>query len=118
MTSKIQRPRVTNGVTEKRELSCGSLYVTVSGDGNGHNPMEVMVSLGKAGSCTRCQNEALTRMITLGLKYGVPASEVVDELKGLICPGQIIACPEEDQNLSCPDAIACALRKYIENRKV
>jgi len=118
LTTKIQRPKVTQGVTEKRVLGCGSLYVTVSGDDEGHNPIEVMVSLGKQGSCTSCQNEALTRMITLGLKWGVPVGDIIEELKDLSCPSQNITCLEEDQNLSCPDAISRVMRKYVENRKV
>lgn len=118
MTTKIQRPKTTKGITEKRELQCGSFYVTVNGDGDGHNPIEVMVSLGKAGSCTKCQNEALTRAITLGLKWGIPACDFVEELRGLKCPSQYVGCPEEEQNLSCPDAIARVMERYIENCKV
>ena len=117
MTTKIQRPKITNGLTEKRKLGCGSLYVTVSGDENGHKPIEVMVSLGKAGSCTKCQNEALTRMITIGLKHDVPVDAIIEELKDLECPSRNL-WPESDRNLSCADAIAQVLRTYVENHKV
>ena len=118
MTTKTQRPKIISGLTEKRTLGCGSLYVTVNGDDKGHSPIEVMVSLGKAGSCTRCQNEALTRLITVALKHGVPAGDVIEELKDLKCPNQNTACLEEDQNLSCPDAIARVMMRYVENHKI
>ena len=117
MTIKIQRPKLTKGETKKKVLGCGDLYVTINGDGNGHDPIEVMVSLGKAGSCTKCQNEALTRMITLGLRYGVPTDDIIEDLKGIECPSKNL-WPEEERALSCADAIARAIEEYVENRKI
>ena len=117
MAVKAKRPKITSGLTEKRKLGCGSLYVTVNEDKNGYKPIEVMVSLGKAGSCTKCQNEALTRMITIGLKYDIPVDVIIEELKDLECPNKNL-WPESDRNLSCADAIAQVLRTYVENHKV
>lgn len=117
MISKVERPKVTSGLSIKKVTGCGNLYVTVNDDGNGSGPLEVLARLGKSGGCTHCQNEGLTRAITLGLKYGVPVEEFVKELEGIQCPSPNM-WPEEERTLSCPDAVACALREYLENRKV
>lgn len=98
-----------------RTLGCGHLYVTISRDDNGHDPLEVLATLGKAGSCSVCQNEALTRVITLGLRHGVPAQDFVEELQGITCPYPHLGSPS-DRNRSCADAIANAMREYLEDR--
>jgi len=102
-----ERPRVLTGKTIKKKTGCGNLYVTVNRNGTG--VYEVFASLGKNGGCTRCMNEALTRAITLGLKYGVPVEEFVNELSGLRCPNPCM-WPEEERTLSCPDAVARVLK--------
>lgn len=115
---KVERPNVTSGPTIKKITGCGNLYVRVMGDNNGHNPIEVFANLGKSGGCTQCQLEALTRSVSLGLKYGIPAQEYIDELLGIACPGRNM-WPEEERTLSCADAIARALQEYfLENSKV
>jgi len=76
----------------------------------------VFAHLGKAGTCTSCQNEALTRAITLGLRFGIPVTEFVKELKGLRCQNAHM-WPEEERTLSCPDAIARVLGEYIKEEE-
>jgi len=118
LASKTVRPKVTTGSTIRKVTGCGKLYVTINRDNNGRNPIEVLARLGKAGGCTHCQNEALTRAITMGLKYGAPAQEFVDELIGLQCPSPNM-WPEAERTLSCPDAIAQALKECMnEDNKV
>jgi len=107
--TKITRPKILNGTTEKLKTGCGSLYVTICL--NGDKPIEVFAKLGKAGGCSSCQNEALTRAITLGLKHGVSVRDFIDELKGLRCPNPNMI-PKEDVCLSCADGIARALQMY------
>ena len=103
---KIERPKELRGTTTKVQTGCGNLYVTVNV--NGDKPLEVFAHLGKAGGCSNCQNEALTRVITLGLKYGIPVEEFVEELKGLHCPNPNM-WPEGERVLSCADGIAKVL---------
>ena len=90
---------------------CGNLYVTVNSDGK---PLEVFATLGKNGGCTKCQNEALTRAISVGLRYGVPIQEYIDELKGIQCYNANM-WPEEHRTLSCPDAVARALEELTSD---
>lgn len=102
---KIERPKLVRGTTERVVTGCGNLYLTVNvAEGR---PFELFASLGKAGGCAHCQNEAVTRMITLALKYGLPIGEIVDELKNIQCPSPIWS--EGKQIKSCADAIAQVL---------
>lgn len=117
MVSKAQRPKVTTGVTTKKITGCGNLYVTINNAGNEILPIEVLARLGKSGGCTYCQNEALTKAITIGLRYGAPLQEYINELKGIQCSSPYM-WPEEERTLSCPDAVASALMEYLENYKV
>ena len=105
---KKERPQTLSGKTVKVTTGCGSMYVTLNGDDVG--VFEVFAALGKAGSCAKVQSEALTRMVTLALKYDVPMQEIIDELQGLQCPSPWLF-PMEERTLSCPDAIAKVLRE-------
>ena len=107
------RPLVTRGFTEKMNIGCGTLYVTVNYDENGI--CEVFTSTGKAGGCPS-QSEATARLASIALRSGISMSEVYDQLKGIRCPSTI-----RQKNMSCtscPDAIARVLlkvNKYIDN---
>lgn len=103
---KETRPKVLESTTTRVKTGCGNLYVIISH--NGKDPLEIFASLGKAGGCATCQNEALTRSITLGLKYGIPIGEFITELRNLRCPNPF---PGEDGVLSCADGIAKVLEK-------
>jgi len=100
---KQERPKELKGKTVKVLTGCGNLYITLNKDGS--SLFEVFATLGKAGGCANCQNEALTRAITLGLRCGIPKEEFIKELEGLQCPNPIMF-PKKDRILSCPDAIA------------
>lgn len=99
---KKSRPKNLLGSTVRVETGCGNLYITVNHE-DGKGIFEVFATLGKAGGCATVQNEALTRSITLGLRFGIPVSEFVRQLKGIRCPSPNL------ETLSCADAIAKAL---------
>ncbi len=111
---KAVRPKILPGETIREIVGCGELNIIINGNGIG--PMEILATLGKAGGCSACQNEALTRAITLGLKCGIPAIEYITQLKGIQCPNPRFY-PEEEQCLSCPDAIGKALERYLDAHK-
>ena len=104
---KRKRPQSTEGVSYKVKTGCGNMYITPAWDGK--HLIEIFATLGKAGGCAHCQLEAITRSISLGLKYGVPATEYVKELENIRCPSPLIDRGEEI--LSCPDAIAHVLKE-------
>jgi ribonucleoside-diphosphate reductase alpha chain len=109
---KIKRPKETQGTTTRVETGCGHLYVTVGKD-NG-NIIEVFATLGKAGGCAKAQGEAITRALTLGLKYGIPVEEFIKEFDNIRCPSPAIS--EREQIYSCADAIAKVLKKEVKKK--
>ena len=105
---KKERPRALEGKTVKIGTGCGNLYVTLNRNGEGL--FEVFATLGRSGGCANCQNEALTRAITVGLRCGIPKEEYIRELEGIQCPNPV-PFPQENRVMSCPDAIAKVLRE-------
>ena len=107
----IKRPKVTHGESKRFRMSCGNLYITT-----GHNEegvlIEIFAILGKAGGCASCQNEALTRSISLGLKYGLPIEEYVKQLIGISCPGR--GMEDGIEIHSCAEAISIVLNEEIK----
>lgn len=109
---KPSRPDVVPGLTIRVPLGCttSNMYVTVTYQ-NG-KPFEVFGLIGRAGGCTKVQVEAITRCISLGLRYGIPIGEFLDQLNGLECPE-----PFEGRIMSCADAICHGVRDIEALRK-
>lgn len=107
---KAKRPIRTVGPTVKVATGCGNSYVTCNTLEGDLKPFEVFCHLGKAGGCATCQSEALTRSITIGLRYGVPVEEYARQLAGLGCPSSAF---DSELGLvkSCPEGIAKAIAK-------
>jgi len=105
-----KRPKVTRGVTEMVNTGCGHIYVTVNFDNRGIS--EVFSILGKAGGCAAAQLEAISRLTSLALRSGIDVDSIVKHLRGIRCPS--IAWEQGHAILSCADAIASVLEKYIK----
>ena len=108
------RPRTTWGFNEKVATGCGSLYVAVFLDER-EELFEVFGTLGKAGGCASAQLEAINRLISLALRSGVEAESIIKQLKGIRCPS--IAWDKGHAILSCADAIAGVLERYVSDGK-
>jgi ribonucleoside-diphosphate reductase alpha chain len=104
-----KRPKVTRGVTERVNTGCGYIYVTVNFDSQGIS--EVFSTLGKAGGCAAAQLEAISRLTSVALRSGIDVESIVKHLRGIRCPS--IAWEQGHAILSCADAIASVLEKYI-----
>ncbi|MEC9488449.1 MAG: vitamin B12-dependent ribonucleotide reductase [Halanaerobium sp.] len=109
---KRPRPQITIGTTEKTKIGCGKLYITINSDEQGI--CEVFTSTGRGGGC-RAQSEATSRLISLALRSGVPIEEIIHQLKGIRCAAAIKR--QGVKNVSCPDAIARAISRYLELTK-
>jgi ribonucleoside-diphosphate reductase alpha chain len=107
-----KRPKVTRGITERVNTGCGYIYVTVNFDSRGMS--EVFSALGKAGGCAAAQLEAISRLTSLALRSGIDVESVVKHLRGIRCPS--IAWEQGHAVLSCADAIASVLEKYIKEK--
>ncbi len=106
---KKPRPKCVEGTTTRIETGCGHLYVTVNKLDS--EAFEVFASLGKTGGCEMAQSEAVTRMISTGLRYGVPVREYIKQLLNISCPKP--AFNGEGKVQSCPDAIAKVLMQEM-----
>ena len=106
------RPDLVQGVTERMQIGCGNLYVTVNYDDKGI--CEVFTNTGKAGGCPS-QSEATARLVSISLRSGIDVKTIVNQLRGIRCPSTIrqpgLKCT------SCPDAIARVIEK-VWNQQV
>ena len=105
-----RRPDVIHGVTVKTTTGCGPLYVTINYDENG-NPFEIFNSIGKSGGCAQSQTESTGRMVSLALRSGIGAEEIISQLKGIRC--NIPYGFGTNIIYSCADAIGKALEKSL-----
>ncbi|MCK4259575.1 MAG: TSCPD domain-containing protein [Halanaerobiales bacterium] len=110
--TKRPRPNITFGTTEKTNIGCGKLYITLNSDQ--HGICEVFTSTGRGGGC-RSQSEATSRLISLALRSGIPIEEIIHQLKGIRCAAAIKR--KGVKNVSCPDAIARAIETYLDYSK-
>jgi ribonucleoside-diphosphate reductase alpha chain len=110
-----QRPSVTYGYTEKVETGCGNLYVTINADEYG--PCELFASMGKAGGCAASQLDGQARLISMALRSNVNPHSIVKQLKGMRCPSPSHLPKKGGKVLSCSDALAKILERYLENHK-
>ena len=100
-----ERPKTIRGVTERMRTAHGNAYVTVNFDDDGL-PFEVFTTVGKAGGADQAHLEAISRLASLALRSGIPAVEIVEQLRGITSEpvwdgGRLIT--------SAPDAVAQAL---------
>ncbi len=103
-----ERPKAIRGITERVRTAHGNAYVTINFDADG-KPFEVFTTVGKAGSTDQAYLEAISRLISLALRSGVPAVELVEQLRG------ITSEPVWDQGRlvkSAPDAVALAMATH------
>ncbi|QTL99533.1 TSCPD domain-containing protein [Iocasia frigidifontis] len=109
---KRPRPKITYGTTEKTIIGCGKLYIIINSDKQG--VCELFTTTGKGGGC-HAQSEAISRLVSLALRSGVPLHEIIEQLRGIRCEAAMVK--KDVNNLSCPDAIGRALENFVNNTK-
>ena len=112
--TRRETPRGRKGLTERVQIGCGNLYITVNSDEQGI--VEVFTNTGKGGGCPS-QSEATSRLVSVSLRSGVDINTVIEQLKGIRCASTV-----RNNSLkvtSCPDAIARVIEKvnYINRDK-
>jgi ribonucleoside-diphosphate reductase alpha chain len=103
---KRKRPLTLRGTTRKMNSPLGDVYITINEDEANH-PFEVFATLGKAGSIAMADTEAIGRLISLALRFGIPVQEVHQQLRGISSDRAVGF--GQNKVLSVPDAIAQAI---------
>jgi ribonucleoside-diphosphate reductase alpha chain len=98
-----KRPRKLEGCTYKIKTGRGKLYLTINEDANG-SPVEVFAKIGKSGKEDYAYTEALGRILTLALRWGVPIHVLHKHLSGI--SGYDTTWNDGKLVKSVPDAIA------------
>lgn len=106
-----RRPDALVGMNQRINTGYGTLYVWISEDSDG-NMFEVFASIGKSGGFSQSFTEALCRMISMSLRYGVPPERIVQHLSGIQSPK--VGWENQEQVASVADGIAMAMETYIE----
>jgi ribonucleoside-diphosphate reductase alpha chain len=99
----MTRDKTLKGQTTQLQTGCGPVYITINGD----PPIEVLITMGKAGGCAAAQCETIGRMVTLALRHGAAVDDIRKHLAGIACHSP--AGFGDDRILSCADAVAKAL---------
>jgi ribonucleoside-diphosphate reductase alpha chain len=111
------RPAVIHGYTRRVKAPEGTINVTINSDDQG--PLEVFITVGKAGSDIAALAEGLGRLISLNLRVLSPLSQadrvraIADQLRGI--GGSRSVGFGAQQVRSLPDAVARALEMHIES---
>ncbi len=114
------RPRAMHGVTYRKPTPLGTAFVTVNHNGD-ERPFEVFTQVGKAGSDTAADAEAMGRLISIILRLPSPLSpverlgQVVDQLSGIGGGRSMGFGPQRVRSL--PDGIAQVLSEYLVERQ-
>ncbi len=104
---------VVFGKTIKDTTPWGSIYVTLNFDGK--DPFEIFINVGKSGSELKAMTEALSRVISIGLRSGSKLEDFIDTLRGLSGKEYwLLSYDEEHVVRSIPDAIALLLERLID----
>jgi len=111
---KRSRPELLKGSVRRIDTPLGTLYVTLTEDDRGQ-PFEVFMSLGKAGGALMADVEALGRLISLGLRSGIPIKEIHRQLRGISSDRAIGLGPSKV--LSVPDAVGIALERWMVEKQ-
>lgn len=118
MPVKKSRPPVLAGKTYRKETPIGRAYVTINSNGDGPtDPLEVFLTVGKAGSEINAVSEALGRLMSLLLR--VPSSldtqtrlaMIADELAGIGGGRPMGLGPNRVKSL--PDGVAQVLIEHL-----
>ena len=111
-----ERPApVVFGKTIKDTTPWGSIYITLNLDGK--DPFEIFINVGKSGSELKAMTEALSRVISIGLRSGCVLEDFIDTLKGLSGKQYwMLDCDDDHVARSIPDAIALLLDKLIDRK--
>ena len=106
---KRSRPDMLRATSIRKDTPLGTMFVHITEDDRGQ-PFEVFINLGKAGGSAMADAEAMGRLISVGLRSGIPLQEITRQLRGVASDRAIGLGPHKV--LSVPDAIGIALDEW------
>jgi len=92
---------------------CGGLFINIC-ESEAGVPVELFATIGKGGNCPKANMEALGRMVSLSFRNRIPPEKIIRQLLSIGCHRAAGMGPKKI--LSCSDAIAKALKKYMEGK--
>ena len=102
------------GYKRKIVNGCGDFSEQIFFDDFTGEPLENFIAMGDGGGCAR-NLEAISRLISLALRSGIPVSEVIKQLKKVhSCPAyraRKIQKGDTSIGTSCPSAIGYAIEE-------
>lgn len=111
------RPMVVHGATYKIQTPVGMAFITLNTNGgNPPEPLEMFITVGKAGTDVYAMAEGLGRMISVALRFSshLPVAErvheIIDQLRGI--GGARSSGFGKDRIRSLPDAVAKVLSMH------
>lgn len=100
--------------TYKITTGCGSMHITICYDNReGKGIKEILVSIGKGGTCAQAQTQAISSLLSAAIRAGADPRGLAQDLIGIKCRSPIYQYGED--TLSCGDAIGKFLISYLEN---
>lgn len=97
-----------DGMTDRVTTQMGDAYVTLNWFRG--EPVEVFITLGKAGSDERAAAEALARLCSVALQHGVPLGTLTRQLRGI--SSEVTMGFGPNKILSMPDAVGRVLESF------
>jgi ribonucleoside-diphosphate reductase alpha chain len=119
--SAKNRPKILSGQTIRVRTPIGTLFVTLNENEEQH-PFELFLNTGKCGSDITADAEAIGRLCSILLRLPSPVSEleriqlIITHLAGI--SGSKDVHDGKVHIRSVPDAVAAALRQYLEKKSV
>lgn len=100
------------------ETGCGNMYITRMYNAAGDKLKHVHPILGHTGDCQRCLIEAVDAVLNYCLDLGGEPAKIAKLLGGMRCPEPKRIKDSPELVLSCPDAIARAIKMKYEKPEV
>ena len=97
----------------KIETGYGNLYINIMDRDD--KPLKIICTIGKSGQSTMAKAMVTGTMVSLALKYGAPIDEIIEKLSGI--RGDHPFTGPHGVVWSIPDAVAKALKIYMEGRE-
>ncbi len=102
------------GVRIKQQTPFGTMHVKVIFDTETKEEKEIFAQMGKAGELLNSHLEAICRLASIYLRVGGSIQDIIKQLEGI---GSSLNIPSNEKITSIPDALAKAIKKYLNYSK-